>query len=144
MPQSGLDQPVLVVGAGVCGLAIAHGLKNAKVPFLVFDAGDDGSSLCSEDWSARLKDGMPLLRKLVSKDLADRLDTLLVAGGTLSSDDFPSDTAGAPGSGIDELSGEAAMDVGPSKISGAKLRALCNEGLHVEVRYVVQHVQRKI
>ena len=35
------DSPVLIVGAGMAGLACAATLKQANMPFLLFDRGDE-------------------------------------------------------------------------------------------------------
>ncbi|CAH0036459.1 unnamed protein product [Clonostachys rhizophaga] len=46
-------QPVIIVGAGVVGLALAQGLKKEGIPFIVFDR-DEHIDACGHGWAITL------------------------------------------------------------------------------------------
>lgn len=48
--EGGEGEHVLIIGAGVTGLLIAHGLKQAGVPFTIFDA-EPNATARKREWT---------------------------------------------------------------------------------------------
>ena len=121
--------PVLIIGAGTTGLAVAQGLQKAGIPYLVFDAKAE-STPSPTDWPTSLHRSTSLLKSLLPNDLADRLETdavvdqsLVGCGNTLSIFD------GVNG----DLVSESTADGGCLRLSRNKLRVICREGIQVKV-----------
>ncbi|KAH7304202.1 hypothetical protein B0I35DRAFT_401547 [Stachybotrys elegans] len=71
-PQDEL--PVLVIGAGVCGLAIAHGLQRANIPVIVFDRYPSiEARFSARDWAVGCQWSGPMLAKLVGEERWSRI-----------------------------------------------------------------------
>ncbi|CAI9627562.1 unnamed protein product [Alternaria burnsii] len=69
------DHPrVLIVGAGIAGLALAQGLKKKGISFLVFER-DESSSSRAQGWALTIHFSLPLLRDFLPSELANRLHT---------------------------------------------------------------------
>ncbi|KAI0124404.1 hypothetical protein BJ170DRAFT_83947 [Xylariales sp. AK1849] len=66
----GTELPVLVIGAGSCGLAIAHGLKNANIPCKVFER-DESVKVRNtgnvRDWAIACHWSSPILASLLGE-----------------------------------------------------------------------------
>ncbi|KAK0385631.1 hypothetical protein NLU13_6808 [Sarocladium strictum] len=58
-------KPVLIIGAGVVGLALANGLKKIGVPFRIFER-DAHACARGQGWAITLHWALPFLRELVS------------------------------------------------------------------------------
>jgi UDP-N-acetylmuramoylalanine-D-glutamate ligase len=140
MLRLGLDQPVLLIGAGICGLAIAHGLQEANIPFCIFDTEDD-STAQSTDWQIACHSGMPMLKKLLSENIADRLDVDAIVDPTLDCNRYTGCAFERSGG---ELVGEVAADGECLRISRAKFRSMCCEGVDIEVSDSCEPTPRKV
>ena len=81
-------QHVLIVGAGVCGLAIAHGLQKASVSYTIFEA-EEESTFRSREWTMALHWSIPMLESLLPDDLAARLKTDAVVDKSLDYSVYP-------------------------------------------------------
>lgn len=57
--------PVLIIGAGSCGLALANGLKNAGIPHRIFERDAPGALRYGRDWALALHWAAPVLEQLV-------------------------------------------------------------------------------
>lgn len=122
-------EPVLIYGAGVCGLAIAQGLRRADIAFQIFDNGQN----CAEiGQRARPSETVTLpehsliqLRGMLNAELTDRLDTATM------SDDHSTISVfnGISGELIDE---HTPVD-GGCRIREAILTELCQEGIQIKV-----------
>ncbi|KAJ2995435.1 hypothetical protein NUW58_g1270 [Xylaria curta] len=60
-----LQKPVLIIGAGVVGLTLAHGLKKAGISFIIFER-DTHISARDQGWAITLHWCLPFLRQLLS------------------------------------------------------------------------------
>lgn len=133
-------EPVLIIGAGVCGLAIAHGLQKYEIPFLIFED-EDELALPLQDCSIALHSSIPMLKCLLSKDLADRLDTDVAVDKGLDYSQPPNNTIGI----FDGVSGDSLSEIKANgeylRASKRNLRALCHEGINVRVRIVINRGQ---
>ena len=124
--------PVLIIGAGVCGLTIAQGLRNANIPFRIFESGDD-SELSSMNRAVTLDRSLSLLRALLPKDVADRLETTVVVDGSLHCDQHQNNAITI----FDGCSGDLINEVFAKdrslRVDETKLRAVCFESIEVKV-----------
>ncbi|KAK8035057.1 hypothetical protein PG993_010052 [Apiospora rasikravindrae] len=62
------DLPVLIIGAGSSGLAIAHGLKNANVPYKVFEQDPNAKPRNARDWAIGCHWSYPILASLIGEE----------------------------------------------------------------------------
>lgn len=67
--------PVIIYGAGVCGLAIAQGLRMSNIKFYIFEPMEQ-SSFTSNDSTITISQSLPMLRQLLSKEALERLEDL--------------------------------------------------------------------
>lgn len=130
MLRLGLDDPVLIIGAGICGLAIAHGLQQANIPYLIFETEHD-TDCCSRDWPVALGSSVSLLKQLLPPDLADRLKTHAAIG--IGCDDGSAMAISASDSVTDEHAGKIKPAGEYLRTSKTKLKALLQEGIGVRV-----------
>ncbi|KAI9857757.1 MAG: hypothetical protein M1824_004713 [Vezdaea acicularis] len=64
---------VIVIGAGVTGLLVAHGLKKAGISFSIYEAEVSAQQYRPREWSMGIHWSLPLLEKLLPADLFSRL-----------------------------------------------------------------------
>ncbi|KAE8441210.1 hypothetical protein EG329_005610 [Mollisiaceae sp. DMI_Dod_QoI] len=64
---------VLIIGAGVTGLLIAHGLKQAGITFSIFESEPSASHYRPREWSMGIHWSLPQLEALLPPDLRVRL-----------------------------------------------------------------------
>ncbi|KAF2110636.1 hypothetical protein BDV96DRAFT_603720 [Lophiotrema nucula] len=121
---------VLILGAGPAGCALAHGLKKANIPFLIFDKGEDVSR--NRHWAFTLGWARPYLLELLPEELGAQLNSCQV--------DPKIDCAAIGEDKIVLYNGQtrdAAFEFPIPKareINIRKLRTLCAEGLEVKYR----------
>ncbi|KAF9773086.1 hypothetical protein IL306_009129 [Fusarium sp. DS 682] len=60
-------KPVLIIGAGVVGLVLAHGLKKLGIPFQIYER-DSHISSRGQGWAITLHWVLPFLRELLSEE----------------------------------------------------------------------------
>ena len=125
MLRIGLDDPVLIIGAGICGLAIAQGLQKANIPYLIFNA-EDEFDVSLRDWPVSLRSSTPILKSLLPEHLANRLDTQAAGRQALGSNASLEHVRDQPTNKIEE-------DVEYLTLAKADLRALCHDGNYVKV-----------
>ncbi|KAI9796417.1 MAG: hypothetical protein M1833_006189 [Piccolia ochrophora] len=121
--------PVLIVGAGVTGLLIAHGLKKAGISFRIFEYEASSDQYRPREWSMAIHWSLPLLESLLPDDLIPRLkepqnDPFF----DHKADDVMRIYNGETGDVLKE------MPIGKSiRVSRRKLRAFCSQGIDVEL-----------
>ncbi|MCJ1250307.1 hypothetical protein MMC30_007533 [Trapelia coarctata] len=127
-PPAPAELHVLVVGAGVTGLLVAHGLKKAGIKFSIFESEPSFSHYRPREWSMGIHWSLPLLEALLPDDLNDRLneaqnDPFLEAP---LQDELPL---------INGLTGKVmkALPIPRTiRVSRRKMRAFCTQGLDVQ------------
>ncbi|EME42766.1 hypothetical protein DOTSEDRAFT_134131 [Dothistroma septosporum NZE10] len=67
---------VLIIGAGVTGLALAQGLKKIGIPCVVYEKNEDLEK--GRDWDFGVHWGLEALKELLPQDLFDLLETTQV------------------------------------------------------------------
>ena len=126
------SQHILIIGAGVCGLAIAQGLQQANMPFTVFES-EEETTFRPREWTMALHWGLPMLEELLPKHLADRLSVDSVPDASLNYSEYPNNATSV----YDGPSGKKIRDITSDgrflRVSRRKLRALCGEGIDVQV-----------
>ncbi|KAH7000118.1 hypothetical protein EDB80DRAFT_103639 [Ilyonectria destructans] len=70
-------KPVVIIGAGVVGLTLAHGLKKAGIPFEVYER-DEHITARGQGWAITLHWVLPFLKKLLSQDALQGVDSVQV------------------------------------------------------------------
>ncbi|KAK6849655.1 FAD/NAD(P)-binding domain-containing protein [Apiospora arundinis] len=65
--------PVLIIGAGSSGLAVAHGLKNANIPYKVFEQDPTAKPRNARDWAIGCHWSYPILAKLIGEEKWSRI-----------------------------------------------------------------------
>ena len=123
--------PVLIIGSGVCGLAIAQGLQKLDIPFLIFEAEDE--TFHPGDWTAGLDRSIPKLRSLLPADIGDRLETDAVVDSSLDYSQYPNNIISLFDGVNGELFNETTITSDNLRVNGTKLRALCHESIEVRV-----------
>ena len=125
-------QHVLIAGAGVCGLAIAHGLKKAGIPYTIFDA-EEEQTFRPREWTMALHWSLPMLVSLLPDDLAARLPLEAVPDRSLDYSAYPNNTISV----ADGVSGQIMREITSEgkyvRVRRRKLRASCSEGIYVQV-----------
>lgn len=128
---------VLIIGAGITGLTIAQGLKTRNIPFTVFETETRNVSRPRE-WTMGVHWGLQLLDELLPQHLKNRLPEASV-DASLDYGKYPNNAPRI----YDGLSGSCMMEVivknedgtpgRDMRVSRRRLRALCAEGIDVQV-----------
>ena len=122
---------VVIIGAGVSGLLIAHGLAKAGIPHTIFEA-EEASTYRPREWTMALHWGLPLLERCLSEDLVKRVREAYV-DPSLDYGKYPNNCTriwnGVTGELIKEVVPEGRM----VRVSRRKLRAVLSEGVNVKV-----------
>ncbi|TVY51581.1 FAD-dependent monooxygenase cctM [Lachnellula cervina] len=127
-PQTSIaGLPVIIIGSGCTGLAIAHGLKKAGIPVIVFEKKPVVFSPGERDWNMGLHWGMPILKSLIRDSAVQALQSTQVDPNTPTK---PFDTIKF----LNGKTGEVITSV-PSpdfhRLRRSKLRALLCKGLDI-------------
>ncbi|KAJ6786154.1 hypothetical protein PWT90_00716 [Aphanocladium album] len=72
-----MDKPVIIIGAGVVGLSLAHGLKKNGVPFEIYER-DEHIDARGHGWAITLHWVLPFLEELLDADMMKSLDDVQV------------------------------------------------------------------
>ena len=126
------SQHILIIGAGVCGLAIAHGLQQANIPFTVFES-EEESTFRPREWTMALHWSLPMLEKLLPQHLADRLPIDSVPDPSLNYSEYPNNVTSVYDGPSGKLIREIVSDGKFLRVSRRKLRSLCREEVDVQV-----------
>ncbi|KJZ77298.1 hypothetical protein HIM_03619 [Hirsutella minnesotensis 3608] len=71
------NQPVIICGAGVIGLTLAHGLKKANIPFEIYER-DAHIDARAHGWAITLHWALPYLRQLLDEETLEAVDAVQV------------------------------------------------------------------
>ena len=130
---------VLIIGAGISGLLVAHGLQKAGIQYTIFETEEYGR-FRSREWTMGIHWGLPLLESLLPSHLASRIATDGSVDSSLNYGEPPGNGAciydGISGNFLKDLTLPGRM----VRVSRRKLRALCNEGLNVRYGHTLQGV----
>ncbi|KAK6852890.1 hypothetical protein PG995_011441 [Apiospora arundinis] len=72
-----MAKPVIIVGAGIVGLTIAHGLKKANIPFEIYER-DEDINVRTQGWAITLHWVLPYLERLLDAETFAGLDAVQV------------------------------------------------------------------
>ena len=130
--------PVLIIGSGVCGLAIAQGLQKLDIPFLIFEAEDE--TFHPGDWTAGLDRSISKLKSLLPTNIGDPLETDVVVDPSFDYGQYPNNTISLFDGVNGELFNETTITGDNLRVNGTKLRALCHEGVDVRVSLIPPNI----
>lgn len=88
---------VLIIGAGVTGLALAQGLKKAGIPCVIYEKNESLDT--RRNWGFAVHWGLEALEKLLPKELFEQLEVCCEACRTFS---------GSNGAGVLEYASRSA------------------------------------
>ncbi|KAK3691205.1 hypothetical protein LTR37_018793 [Vermiconidia calcicola] len=141
MSEDGVKEThILIIGAGVTGLVIAHALQQAGIRYTIFESEDAGKKRPKE-WTMGIHWSLPLLERLLPPRLASRIATDASVDPSLNYDEPPNNGAYI----YDGVTGEVLKDLTPPtgrivRVSRRKLRALCSECIDIKHGHVLQDV----
>lgn len=72
-----IQSPVIIVGAGICGLTLAHGLKKVGIPFEIYER-DIEVDARGQGWAITLHWVLPFLEKMLEPEVYQALDRIQV------------------------------------------------------------------
>ena len=131
---------ILIIGAGISGLCLAQGLKQAGIPHTVFEA-EESHTYRPREWTMIIHWSLPLLQKLLPEHLSHRIKQDASVDPSLDYDAYPNNVVriydGRTGQVLKELPNESRS----VRVSRRKLRRLCSEGIDVQYGHVVQSVE---
>ncbi|KAF2716966.1 FAD/NAD(P)-binding domain-containing protein [Polychaeton citri CBS 116435] len=130
---------VLIVGAGITGLAIAQGLKKAGIPYSIFES-EGADTFRPREWTMGLHWGVPLLEGLIPEDLVSRMDEAVV-DPTLDYMTPPTNGSRIYDGITGEMLKELAVDGKLIRVSRRKLRTLLMEGIDVQYGHALENVE---
>lgn len=121
--------PVLIAGAGVCGLTLAQQLRHCGVPFRIFDR-DTSISSRTGGWGLTFQWALPILRDLLPPDIFARLEEASINRDATSKGDMGHYHFFDLRSGVDLYDLPAGARI---RVSRGKLRSILATDVHVEV-----------
>ena len=133
------DLHVLIIGAGITGLIIAHGLNKARIKYTIFET-EEPEQWRPKEWTMGIHWALELLEGLLPPHLAARIVKDGSVDGSLDYEKPPNNGAYI----FDGTSGEILKDLAVPgrlvRVSRRKLRALCMEGVDVKQSHTLQTV----
>ncbi|KAK5122589.1 hypothetical protein LTR85_003852 [Meristemomyces frigidus] len=135
------EMHVLIMGAGVAGLLIAHGLEQAGIQYTIFEA-EDQSTFRPREWTMALHWGLPLIEQMLPVHLAARLREAYV-DPSLDFDEYPNNGTRMFNGVTGELIKEMKLEGRFVRVSRRKLRALCSEGVDVKYGHSLEHLSTR-
>lgn len=127
---------VLIIGAGVTGLFVAHGLEKAGIDYTVFEA-EEESAFRPREWTMAIHWASPLIKELLPESLMARLHEAYV-DPSLDYDQYPYNGTRIYNADTGEMIMEMKVEGRLVRVSRRRLRFLCSEGVAVEVSVKVQ------
>ncbi|KAH8587040.1 monooxygenase [Bisporella sp. PMI_857] len=128
---------VLIVGAGVTGLLIAHGLKQVGISFSIFESEPSASHYRPREWSIGIHWSLPQFEALLPPDLRVKLkeeqnDPFL---------DAPDRDNMKIYNGLDGTVLKALPIPRTIRVSRRKMRAFCCQGIDVKYGYEIANIR---
>ncbi|KAF7198270.1 FAD-dependent monooxygenase phnB [Pseudocercospora fuligena] len=123
------EQHILIIGAGLTGLAIAHGLNQAKISYTIFEA-EEKTAFRPREWTMALHWSIPMLKSLLPPDLASRFESEASVDPSLDYTKYPNNSVPI----YDGLTGEVVREIDSAgvRVSRRKLRTLLAEGIEIQ------------
>ena len=121
--------PILIIGAGISGLALAQALLKEQIPFQIVEQ-DDSASSRSAGWGLTIHWALPAFLDLLPRELQERLPETYVNREAVKKGEIGNFAF------YDLSSGEARWKVPPNKrirVSRERLRRLLMTGVEVKV-----------
>ncbi|OAQ66157.1 FAD dependent oxidoreductase [Pochonia chlamydosporia 170] len=75
--MSSITRPVIIIGAGVVGLTLAHGLKKANIPFEIYER-DEHIDARPHGWAITIHWALPFLVELLDEATIDAVENVQV------------------------------------------------------------------
>jgi len=125
-----LQNPVIIIGAGICGLTLAHGLKQAGIPFEIYERDTDVDAR-GQGWAITLHWVLPFLEKMLGPGVYRALNDIQV-----DPDVGRNDTGNFLF--INLANGEVKFRIPPNsrrRVGREKMRRLLLEGVKEHVRW---------
>jgi len=132
-----LQDPVIIIGAGVSGLTLAQACRKENIPYRIFER-DDSATHRSAGWGLTIHWALPTFKALLPDYLVSRLPECYVNRGAVEAGEKGSFTF------FDLSTGEPRWQVPAAeriRVSREKLRALLLTGLDVEWSKSLQNVE---
>ncbi|KAK2768631.1 hypothetical protein FQN54_000487 [Arachnomyces sp. PD_36] len=130
-------EPVIIIGAGVAGLTLAHSLQKQNIPFKIFER-DASISAKSGGWGLTIHWGLPALRESLNADVLERIpETYVNKEAVRNGEDGRYQF-------FDLSSGEARYNIPAAeriRVSRMRLKGLLAEGLDIQWSKTVKDVE---
>ena len=123
---------MLIIGAGLTGLLVAHGLNKAGISYDLFETEDAGSTRPRE-WTMGVHWGVPLMEDLIPAELTARLIAEACVDPTLDYVTPPTNGSRIYDGVTGQLLKEMTVPERLLRVSRRKLRRLLSEGLAIKV-----------
>lgn len=123
---------ILIVGAGICGLAIAQGLQKSGISFSIFEA-EERTTYRPREWTMAIHWAIPMLEELLPAQLGSVIQSRCAVDTSLDYSNPPANMVPM----VDGVSGtvwkELTIPGTYLRVSRRKLRALCAEQIDIQV-----------
>ncbi|RDW88035.1 hypothetical protein BP6252_00067 [Coleophoma cylindrospora] len=119
---------VLIIGAGISGLLLAQGLKQAGMRFSIFETEPSATAERPREWTMAVHWALPMIDELLPEDLRKRvLTTQPDPEYVVNMDDKTKFFHGVTGELLTEL-----PSLGARRLRRRALRELCSEGIDIQ------------
>ncbi|CAO2658299.1 Nn.00g060220.m01.CDS01 [Neocucurbitaria sp. VM-36] len=72
-----IEKPIIIIGAGIVGLTLAHGLKKSNIPFKIYER-DSSISSRGQGWAITIHWALPFLQEMLSSETFANIDGVQV------------------------------------------------------------------
>ncbi|KAJ7578279.1 hypothetical protein C8J56DRAFT_969600 [Mycena floridula] len=128
---------VLIIGAGVTGLIVAHGLKKAGIPYSIFESEASAVVYRPREWSMGIHWSLPMLEGLLPDDLREHLAKSICSDPSY---DPPEQDVFKMYDGVTGALIKALPVPRTLRVSRRKMRAFCSQGIQVSYGYELDNV----
>ena len=132
MSTHSTEQHVLIIGAGLTGLSVAHGLHKAGIRYSIFET-EDANAQRRREWTMGIHWAVNQLYSLLPPPLASRLVSEATVDPSLDYVTPPTNGSKIFDGATGELLKELKADEMLLRVSRRKLRKLISEGVDVKV-----------
>jgi 2-polyprenyl-6-methoxyphenol hydroxylase-like FAD-dependent oxidoreductase len=128
-----LEPHVLIIGAGLTGLILAHGLDKHGIKYDIFDDSEAAGSYRFREWTMGIHWSYETLVNLLPEQVSSRLVSEAAVDKSLNYSSAPANGFaiydGKTGSVLQEVASEGTL----LRVSRRKLRTLLGNGINVKV-----------